>query len=60
MPVISSNAGEWRGPEHEAVPHDGGRDNLVFHAYRANGGTSALQLSTIEWYNGWPRVGTLP
>jgi arabinan endo-1,5-alpha-L-arabinosidase len=59
-PVISSSTGEWRGPGHEAVLHVGGLDYLVFHAYKANGGTSVLQISTIEWENGWPHVGTLP
>jgi arabinan endo-1,5-alpha-L-arabinosidase len=59
-PVISSSTGKWRGPGHEAVLHDGDRDYLVFHAYSAANGRSSLKISTIEWENGWPRVGTLP
>ena len=59
-PVISSTSGRWRGPGHEAVLHDGSADYLVFHAYRASNGGSALQISTIQWDHGWPKVGTLP
>ncbi|HKE29218.1 MAG TPA: hypothetical protein VKB88_43000 [Bryobacteraceae bacterium] len=59
-PVISSNTGQWRGPGHEAVLDDSATDYLVFHAYKASNGTSALQISTVPWDHGWPTVGTLP
>jgi arabinan endo-1,5-alpha-L-arabinosidase len=58
--VISSSSGKWRGPGHEAVLHDKNRDYLVLHAYSAANGRSSLQISTIEWDSGWPRVGALP
>jgi hypothetical protein len=29
---------------------------MVFHAYDAKAGAPSLQISTIEWQNGWPQV----
>ena len=45
-----------------ASSSDGGRDYMFFHAYFGEGrGTgSALQISTLVWEDGWPRVGALP
>ena len=34
-------------------------DLLVFHAYDGTTGRPALQISTIVWEEGWPRVGEL-
>jgi arabinan endo-1,5-alpha-L-arabinosidase len=59
-PVISSSGGKWRGPGHEAVLQEPGGDYLVFHAYSAETGKSSLQISTLLWDQGWPRVGSLP
>jgi arabinan endo-1,5-alpha-L-arabinosidase len=58
--VIASTMGEWRGPGHEAVVEENGVDYLVFHAYRADTGRPFLQISTMVWEDGWPRVATLP
>jgi hypothetical protein len=49
-----------RGPAQESVLHDKNQDYLVFHAYSAANGRSSLQISTIRWEKGWPRVGDLP
>ena len=58
--VIESTTPNWKGPGHEAVLQENGQDYLVFHAYHGTTGRSYLQISTMIWENGWPRVGTLP
>lgn len=58
--VIEATEGAWRGAGHEAVLQEGDQDYLVFHAYDAATGRSHLQISTIVWEEGWPRVASLP
>ncbi|WP_263385062.1 arabinan endo-1,5-alpha-L-arabinosidase [Granulicella arctica] len=53
--VLVANA-RWLGPGGESVLA-GGKDLMVFHAYDAATGKPSMQLSTIEWRGGWPRVG---
>lgn len=58
--VIEAATDHWRGAGHQAVCSADGVDYLVFHAYAADTGRSRLQISTIEWEDGWPRVAQLP
>ncbi len=54
--VLTANA-RWAGPGGEtAVRVDGGDDLLVYHAYDPTSGKPSLQLSTIDWKDGWPVV----
>lgn len=46
----------WLGPGGQSVLQRREGDLLVFHAYDAATGKPALQISTIEWSGGWPRV----
>jgi arabinan endo-1,5-alpha-L-arabinosidase len=45
----------WLGPGGESILHqEDGSDLIVFHAYDAQTGRPALQISTIVWHDGWP------
>jgi arabinan endo-1,5-alpha-L-arabinosidase len=58
-PVLVANK-RWLGPGGEsAFQQPGQKDILVFHAYDASSGKPSMQISTIEWRDGWPVV-TLP
>ena len=58
--VVEAATEHWRGAGHEAVYHDATGDYLVFHAYDGQTGRSQLQISTMVWEDGWPRVAKLP
>jgi arabinan endo-1,5-alpha-L-arabinosidase len=58
--VLSAATDHWHGAGHEAVLQNEGVDYLIFHAYAVPGGRSQLQISTIVWEDGWPRVAQLP
>jgi arabinan endo-1,5-alpha-L-arabinosidase len=47
---------EWLGPGGESILLGSPDDLIVFHAYDAKTGKPALQISTIDWSTGWPRV----
>jgi arabinan endo-1,5-alpha-L-arabinosidase len=46
----------WIGPGGESILLRPEGDIIVFHAYDAETGKPALQISTIAWVNGWPVV----
>ena len=50
----------WHGTGHEAVFLDHGVDYLLFHAYDAKTGRPQLQISSMVWEGGWPRVAVMP
>jgi len=57
--LLLAGVGAWRGPGGQSVLLNSGSDLLAFHSYSGTTGKPALQISTIVWENGWPRVGVL-
>ena len=53
--VLAGNS-RWLGPGGQSILQQGGDDSLVFHAYDADTGKPALQVSTITWKDGWPHA----
>ncbi len=53
--LLTGNA-RWLGPGGESVLQKADGDVMVFHAYDAQTGKPALQVSTITWDGGWPHV----
>jgi arabinan endo-1,5-alpha-L-arabinosidase len=53
--LLAGNA-RWVGPGGESMLRRAGGDVMVFHAYDAQTGKPALQISTITWNEGWPHV----
>lgn len=52
-PFLVAN-GTWLGPGGESLLHLPKQDIVAFHAYSAVDGHPALQISTVEWKDGWP------
>ncbi len=46
----------WLGPGGESILLGKPDDLLGFHAYDTKTGKPALQISTIDWRNGWPQA----
>jgi len=46
----------WLGPGGESILQKAGGNVMVFHAYDAQTGRPALQVSTITWNGCWPHV----
>ena len=53
--LLTANS-RWLGPGGESVLQRPEGDIIVFHAYDANTGKPALQISTLTWENGWPHA----
>jgi arabinan endo-1,5-alpha-L-arabinosidase len=53
--LLSGNQ-RWVGPGGESILRDKDQDIMVFHAYDAKNGRPSLQISSIAWTSGWPRV----
>jgi arabinan endo-1,5-alpha-L-arabinosidase len=56
-PVIDADA-RFKGPGHNSMLRDDGRDYLVYHAYdSARAGVPTLRISPVDWTaDGWPRA----
>lgn len=46
----------WLGPGGESLLQQKDGDIIVFHAYDGTSGDAYLQISTIAWVDGWPKV----
>jgi len=46
----------WIGPGGESVLQQKDGDIMVFHAYDGTSGLPYLQISTIAWVDGWPKI----
>ena len=46
----------WLGPGGESILQRREGDIIVFHAYDAQTGKPALQISTLTWQGGWPHA----
>jgi len=57
--VLLAGNSVWAGPGGETVMHDKDRDLMVFHAYDRVTGRPQLQVSTMVWVDGWPKVAML-
>jgi len=44
----------WMGPGGESILMQRDADIIVFHAYDATTGHPFLQISTLDWNDGWP------
>jgi len=53
--VLKANR-RWLGPGGESLLVGKDQTIIVFHAYDAQTGKPALQISTIGWKNGWPQA----
>ncbi len=54
--MLLQGSNRWFGPGGESVLHQKDGDIMVFHAYDGTTGQAYLQISTIAWVDGWPKV----
>lgn len=60
-PILHSN-GQWSGPGHNSVVSTGGKDWIVYHAYKGahqcgDDGPRQLLIDPIGYKGGWPVIG---
>jgi arabinan endo-1,5-alpha-L-arabinosidase len=55
-PVLTGNH-RWLGPGGESLYVGEHETIMVFHAYDAATGKPSMQISTVAWQDGWPKVG---
>ncbi|HTU99679.1 MAG TPA: arabinan endo-1,5-alpha-L-arabinosidase [Luteitalea sp.] len=59
--IVLQGDERWRGPGHNGVLEDGGRQYLLHHTYDVQhlDAQRILQIRTLTWgADGWPKVGT--
>lgn len=54
-PLLLGNS-RWIGPGGESLLQQKDGDIIVFHAYDGKSGDAYLQISTVAWVDGWPKV----
>jgi arabinan endo-1,5-alpha-L-arabinosidase len=54
-PLLLANS-RWIGPGGESLLQQKDGDIIVYHAYDGTTGNAYLQISTVAWVNGWPKV----
>ena len=60
QPTVLALQGDVAGVHDPAVIRRKDAYYLFFHAYQGTTGRSYLQISTMVWENGWPRVSAPP
>ena len=59
-PVVPAITKLWNGAGGQTVFNDGDLYYIVFHSYDKQTGQSRLQISTLAWDDGWPRMANVP
>jgi len=54
--ALLESSRRWIGPGGESVLKQEDGDIIVFHAYDSVNGQPYLQISTIAWTHGWPKI----
>ena len=54
-PLLLGNS-RWIGPGGASLLQQKDGDIIVYHAYDGKTGHAFLQISTVAWVNGWPKV----
>ncbi len=59
--LLLESSERWKGPGHNSILSDNGKDYLVYHTYDADSrGMPVLQIRPLSWTeDGWPVAGEL-